>query len=148
MNRNEIGGLVNKKKQRGFTLIELLMTVAIIGIVAAIAWPNYQQYIARGKRAEAQSFLMDLAQRQQQFLLDARRYAADLDELGMTMPANVDENYTLDDFDIEVAPPYALITLTPKTTRAQKDDGTLTIDSAGVKQRTTGSGGSTVKEAW
>jgi len=130
--------VVNKKAQRGFTLIELMVTVVIIGILMAIAWPNYQQYVARGKRAEAQSFLMDLAQRQQQFLLDSRRYAADLDELDMTMPANVEENYTLEDFEIEGPPPYILITLTPKSTRSQKDDGTLTIDSTGVKQRDTG----------
>lgn len=148
MKRNGIGGVVNKKTQTGFTLVELLMTIAIIGIVMTIAWPNYQQYIAKGKRAEAQSFLMDLAQRQQQFLLDARRYAVDEDELGITVPANVAENYDLEEFEIDGPPPYILITLTPKATRAQKDDGTLTIDSAGVKQRITGSGGSTVTEAW
>lgn len=136
--------MVNRKAQRGFTLIELMVAVVIIGIVMAIAVPNYQQYIAKGKRAEAQSFLMDLAQRQQQFLLDSRRYAADLTELGMDMPASVDENYTLEAFDISTPPPYIEITLTPKTTRAQKDDGTLTIDSAGVKQRIV----SGVTETW
>lgn len=140
--------MVNRKKQAGFTLIELMMTIAVIGIIMVIAWPNYQQYIAKGKRAEAQSFLMDLTQRQQQFLLDSRRYAADLDELGMDMPANVDENYTLEAFETTSPPPYIQITLTPKTTKAQKDDGTLTIDSVGVKQRITGSGGSAVTEAW
>lgn len=148
MNRNGIGGVVNKKTQHGFTLIELMMTIAVIGIVMGIAWPQYQQYIAKGKRAEAQSFLMDLAQRQQQFLLDARRYAVDETELGITVPANVAENYDLDAFDISTPPPYIRITLTPKATRAQKDDGTLTIDSAGVKQRVTGSGGSAVTETW
>ena len=46
------------KKSAGFTLIELMITVAIVGILAAIALPAYNQYIARGKRAEARVALL------------------------------------------------------------------------------------------
>lgn len=48
--------------QKGFTLVELMITVAIIGILAAIAYPSYQQYVLRANRAEAQSILMETAQ--------------------------------------------------------------------------------------
>ncbi len=55
-------------KQFGFTFVELMITVAIIGILVAIALPSYRQYILRGNRAAAQAEMMDIANREQQFL--------------------------------------------------------------------------------
>lgn len=61
-------------KQTGFTLIELMIIVTIIGILAAIAIPNYTEYLRRGKAAEATSTLADLRIRMEQYFQDNRTY--------------------------------------------------------------------------
>jgi type IV pilus assembly protein PilE len=59
----------------GFTMIEVMMVVAIVAVLAAIALPNYADYIKRGKIIEATSALSDLRTRYEQWYLDNRTYA-------------------------------------------------------------------------
>ena len=59
----------------GFTLIELLIVVAVIGILAAIAYPNYTDYVRRGNLQEAFANLSDYRVRMEQFYQDNRTYA-------------------------------------------------------------------------
>ena len=60
---------------RGFTLIELLIVVAVISILAAIAYPNYTDYVRRGNLQEAFANLSDYRVRMEQFYQDNRTYA-------------------------------------------------------------------------
>lgn len=121
------------KTKKGFTLIELMITVAVIGILAAVAYPSYQSYLIKGRRASAQSHLMDIAQRQQQYLLDARSYAPDLTTLNLTTPTDVSTYYTITITKPAATPPTFTATATPKAGTPQATDVTLSIDNTGQK---------------
>ncbi len=80
-------------KKNGFTLIELLVTIAIIGILSAVAYPSYINHVQKARRTEAQSKLIDLANRQEMYYLDHHVYATNLDsDLGMGANPFITEN--------------------------------------------------------
>ena len=64
--------------QKGFTLIEVMIVVAIIGILAAVAYPSYQDYTLRAGRADGKAKLMEILQAQERFYSQNQRYIAAL----------------------------------------------------------------------
>ena len=85
----------SRNAQRGFSLIELMIVVAIVAIISAFAYPSYQRYVIKTKRSVAQNALLQVADRQQQFFMDNKRFAADITNLGFTAsPYVVDDNGT------------------------------------------------------
>ena len=125
-----------KVNQKGFTLTELMIVVAIIGILASIALPNYTQYIIRANRAAAQSEMLAIANRQEQYLLANRDYAdkSIIESSGYSLPLEVGDKYSYAiAIGAGVAPSYT-ITFTPSG--SQSVDGNLTLNNAGAKTPT------------
>lgn len=133
------------KRAGGFTLIELMIVVAVIGILAAIAYPSYTDSVRKGRRSAAQALMMEMANKQQQFLLDTRTYAlgsAGVSTLGYgTLPKDVLGFYTIDScpsdaltvpcVTIATTPPSFTLIATPAG--GQVPDGVLSLNNLGAK---------------
>ncbi|MDH3333343.1 MAG: prepilin-type N-terminal cleavage/methylation domain-containing protein [Gammaproteobacteria bacterium] len=139
----------NQRRQFGVTLIELMVVVAIIAIISAVAYPSYQRYVVKAKRTVAQNTLLQIADRQQQFFMDNKRFTADLTDLGFPADPHVvddDGNSTVAGDSQAV---YSLslsnvtattwtITAAPLHGQLTRDTycGSLTITQAGTKGKT------------
>lgn len=133
----------NLAKQSGVTLMELLIVVAIMGILASVAYPSYVDHVVRSNRAEAQRELSRLASLQEQYYTDHRTYTTDMKSLGASASPYITEsgNYSIAGVigsSGGVAGVTFKLTATAKGTQATEDSSclTLSIDETGQQTAT------------
>lgn len=133
-------------RQAGVTLLELMVVVAIIAIIASFGYPLYTQHIVRAKRAAGTSMLLQVADRQQQYFMDNKRYASSLESLGYTSsPFMMDDQGRLVEasdperiYNISLSdttPTSYTATAEPQESQAEKDTqcASLTLTHTGEK---------------
>ena len=125
---------IPRRSARGFSLIDVMITVAIVGVLATIALPSYQSSVRKSNRGAAEAYLGDIAQRQQQYLLDQRSYASTEAALGLITPSSVAPFYTIA-IGISAGPPPAFTaSATPIGSQTGDLSGQpLTLSNTGAK---------------
>lgn len=122
---------IQNRQHHGFTLIEVMIVVAIVGILAAIAYPSYQEFVKRGNRTEGQAFLSEVAARQERYFAQNNEYTNDVGKLNLKNGSTSETGkYELSIDEIDGDGGYTL------TAEEQFNDdacGDLTLTATGVK---------------
>jgi type IV pilus assembly protein PilE len=127
---------MTSRRQSGFTLVELMIAVAIVAILAAIAYPSYQRYVARTHRNAATACMSHYAQFLERFYTANLTYdGADPGELPCTREDNLDRRYTIRIRANSLTARAYFIDARPIETQAAIDAqcGVLTLDQTGAR---------------
>lgn len=130
-------------KQKGFSLIELMIVVAVIGILASVAYPSYRDSVMRARRADGKAAILDMAQRVERFYSENNTYAGAA--AGVNSPQNSAEGF----YSVSVTVPNPttgsgyLITAAPQNGQERNDSEcqSFTYTDQGIESVADGAGG-------
>ncbi|HUE90562.1 type IV pilin protein [Pseudomonas sp.] len=140
--RPDMGHQTSASRSRGFTLIELMIVIVVIGILAAIAYPSYEEYMRKAKRADAQTVLLELAQFMERHYTANGTYLTAAKE-APALPFSIApkdgsrKNYDLSFASTPTASGYTLQAV-PTGSMASDPCGTLTLNNTGAKGQAAG----------
>lgn len=138
------------KFSRGFTLIELMITVAIIGILAAVVYPNYTESVNKGRRSECKSAILQTATLLERFYTTNNTYSATMADIGGKAFSGNSANasactLTIAPFDVADTTLRNGFIVTGTPTRTDAKCGNLTLAHQGGK---TESGTESIAYCW
>lgn len=119
---------------QGFTLLELMITVGIIGIIAALAFPQYMNRVTETRRGDGAGMLTRVMQSQERFFINNLTYTVDLRNLGYSAASSVDSSegfYKVSAAACASSTIAQCVQLTAVPQGAQSSDGNLTLNSRG-----------------
>lgn len=136
MDIQQTGGVSRLRAAGGFSLIELMIVVAIVAVLLSVALPAFQNEVIRGRRAAVQGEMLDLANRQEQYLIATRTYAATKADLSYTDDPDLVGFYTITLENVDPAGPTFTIKAVPSGSQVSSGGTvaghTLTLNEQGV----------------
>lgn len=120
---------------KGFTLVELMIVLVIAAILAAIAYPSYQDFVIRSNRADGYSLINEVMQAQERFFTEQITYTADLQDIGYATVDDVpsdDGNYLVSAAACGGATIAQCVIVTGVAQGPQAVDGNLSLNSRGA----------------
>tara|TARA_Y100001934_G_scaffold283029_1_gene400069 strand:+ start:24196 stop:24576 length:381 start_codon:yes stop_codon:yes gene_type:complete len=120
---------------KGFTVIEMVVALVIAAVLAALAYPSYQEYVQRGNRADGYGLIVQVVNAQERFFAEELTYTEDLTDLGYASDENVssdDGNYLVSAAACGGGTIADCVVVTGVAQGTQAEDGNLSLDTRGV----------------
>jgi type IV pilus assembly protein PilE len=126
--------MMKRPNQHGFTLLELMVTVAIVGILAGVAYPAYQSQVRATRRADAQADLLRMANFMERYFTENSRYDQDMAGNAVSLPPQTSSTTAYTITLSALGTTTYTLRATPVATGPQAGDGYLELLDSGLRR--------------